>query len=172
MAISRMAFLRGDFRGTHTAIRPPWALEEHSFINSCDRCGDCIKACPEKIVEKGRGGFPQVNFSQGECTFCGDCVERCHAGALSVEAMQGQQAAWQLTPAIKDNCLAINRVVCRSCAEQCEQRAIHFRPAPGGVSRPETDPEQCNGCGACVAPCPVAAIELKSLPNSGAAGEP
>jgi len=85
--------------------------------------------------------------------------------------MHAGRPAWQLSPSIKENCLALNRVVCRSCAEQCDQQAIRFRPAPGGVSRPELNSEQCNGCGACIAPCPVAAIELNSLPSSVSSGE-
>jgi ferredoxin-type protein NapF len=57
-------------------------------------------------------------------------------------------------------CLALNRVVCRSCGEACAPRAIRFRLAPGGISAPEVDPGLCNGCGDCVPACPVAAITL------------
>ena len=159
MAISRRAFLRGDLQGRYHAVRPPWATGEAGFIATCTRCDECISSCPEKIIEKGQGGFPQINFKRGECTFCGDCAKACEAGVLSFDA---EAQPWQLTPSIKESCLALNRVVCRSCAEQCEQRAITFRPAPGGVSRPELHLEQCNGCGACIGPCPVAAIELNS----------
>jgi ferredoxin-type protein NapF len=30
----------------------------------------------------------------------------------------------------------------------------------GGVATPAVDATSCTGCGACVAPCPVAAIEV------------
>ncbi len=169
--LSRRALLRGRLTGIAPAIRPPWAAEEAEFLSLCSRCDDCQKACPDSIIHAGDGGFPAINFKHGECTFCGDCVRACKTGALSPSGMKSELPPWQLTPSIKDNCLALNRVVCRSCAEQCEQQAIRFRPAPGGVSRPELNNEQCNGCGACVGPCPVAAIELNSLPPSGAAGE-
>jgi ferredoxin-type protein NapF len=62
--------------------------------------------------------------------------------------------------AIAPGCLALNRVVCRSCGEVCEARAIRFAPAVGGASAPEVDPALCNGCGACVGACPAAAVSL------------
>lgn len=74
-SINRLQFLRGDFRGKQQTLRPPWSSSE--FIDCCERCGECIKACPENILEKGRGGYPQVNFQHGECTFCERCVDQC-----------------------------------------------------------------------------------------------
>ena len=35
---------------------------------------------------------------------------------------------------IAASCLARNRVVCRSCGERCEARAIRFVPALGGAA--------------------------------------
>ncbi len=170
-SLSRRALLRGRITGSAPTIRPPWAILETAFLSRCNRCGDCVKACRESIIHTGDGGYPTIDFSKGECTFCGDCASACKSGALSQTAMQASQPAWQLSLSIKDNCLALNRVICRSCAEQCEQQAIRFRPAPGGISRPELNNQLCNGCGACIAPCPVAAIELNSLPHSANPGE-
>jgi ferredoxin len=45
-------------------------------------------------------------------------------------------------------------------AHLCEARAIAFPPRLGGCSLPQIDPARCTGCGACVAPCPTAAIEI------------
>lgn len=59
-------------------------------------------------------------------------------------------------------CLALNRVVCRSCAEHCEAHAIHFRLAPGGIAVPLVRAERCDGCGACLTACPVSAIALQA----------
>ena len=63
---------------------------------------------------------------------------------------------------IGPECLALNSVVCRSCAERCETRAIRFRLAPGGVAVPLLRTERCNGCGACIPVCPTAAITLQA----------
>lgn len=68
-------------------------------------------------------------------------------------------------------CLALNSVVCRSCAEHCEHHAIHFRLAPGGIAIPLVRAERCNGCGACVPICPTSAITLQATADSNMANE-
>lgn len=72
---------------------------------------------------------------------------------------------------IGPECLALNRVVCRSCAEHCEVHAIHFRLAPGGISVPLVRAERCNGCGACVPVCPTSAISLQAITDSNVVNE-
>ena len=160
--LSRRALLRGEVTGRTSAIRPPWIAPDVNFTDRCSRCGECISICPESIIQSSDGGFPAVNFSSGECTFCGECVAVCDTGALSLTAFQEGLPPWQLIPSIGEGCLALNHVVCRSCAEQCEQRAIRFRPAPGGISYPEVFSSQCNGCGACVGVCPVKAVSVQN----------
>ncbi len=161
--ISRMQLLRGDLRGERPAIRPPWAMDERQFIESCDRCGDCISNCPKKIITKGSGGFPTIDFSQAGCTFCGDCRETCKPGALRLTDST-EQPPWSLAASVLDSCLSLNGIVCRSCGESCEEDAIKFRLELGGRARPLVDEEICNGCGECVAVCP--SQSLKVLPET------
>ncbi len=157
--ISRTRFLRGDFSGQAAPLRPPWSLPEARFIEYCTRCEDCLRACPEGILVRGEGGFPEVDFQRGECTFCHACAQVCRPGVI---ADQGQTVAWHLVPQIDDRCLARQGVVCITCQEQCEQLAIRFPPVAGGVARPQVEASLCNGCGACVRPCPGRAIRLQA----------
>ena len=159
-SISRAQFIRGNFSGSGQVIRPPWAVAEPDFVEVCDRCGDCIGVCPEKILEKGRGSFPQVNFSKGECTFCGDCARKCKSGVLNKRV---DDAPWSLKAVIAPSCLALKQVVCRTCGEACPVGAIRFRISVGAVARPEVDPVACTGCGACYGPCPVSAVTMGEI---------
>jgi len=158
--VSRSQFLRGDFTGRHSAIRPPWAMGEADFVEYCTRCEDCLRACPEGILIRGHGGFPEVDFRRGECTFCHACADACRPGVI---ADQGRAEAWSLAPRIDAAaCLAWQGVVCFTCQEQCETAAITLQWQAGGVMRPEFDAQACSGCGACVRPCPGRAITLAS----------
>lgn len=150
--LSRMQLLRGQ----HNPIRPPWTTAQ--FTDDCQRCHACIQHCPEQILKKGRGSFPEVDFSKGECTFCKRCAEVC-----PTETIGQIDAPWALKIQINPNCLAQQNVVCVTCGEFCEYQAIHFAPKLGGIAQPEVNLEQCTGCGACFSTCPTQAIQLQYL---------
>ena len=59
-------------------------------------------------------------------------------------------------------CLARQGILCEICRDACERRAIGFVPGRSASPLPVIDPQACNGCGACVPACPVAAIALGS----------
>ena len=159
---SRRFFLRGKFTPQVAyAIRPPWALAEVLFLDRCSRCDDCISFCPENILIRGDGGYPEVQFKHGECTFCGKCAESCKADALhSPGASYSPDDAWNLSVDFSSNCLSLNAIVCRACGDVCDSQAIHFQLKLGGVAEPKVSQEDCTGCGACVKPCPVQAISI------------
>ena len=147
--------------GPCDAVRPPWSLPEEQFLNTCERCSDCITACETGLLKKGDGGFPEARFANTECTFCKACVTACNHGAIRKGP---EQQPWQVKAHIQNTCLAQNKVHCRSCGEQCEPEAIQFRLAPGGIALPTLDTDLCNGCGACTTGCPVNAIEMSAKP--------
>jgi ferredoxin-type protein NapF len=153
---------RGFFRGRprpKAELRPPWALPEAEFVDRCTRCNDCLKACPQKILVIGDGGYPTVDFSLGECTFCADCVSSCQPKALVQNTPE--QPAWPYKAIIGEDCLPRQGVECRVCGDFCDARAIRFTPRLGGCPLPDIDTDKCTGCGACVAPCPVSAISVR-----------
>jgi ferredoxin-type protein NapF len=142
-------------------FRPPWAIAETHFDDTCTNCGDCIHVCPTDLLSFGSGRLPTVDFSNNECTFCGKCATICEANALDKQDQQNlQQPAWDLIVTISDKCLAMRRITCRSCSEMCETEAIQFRLEVGGKSTPQLSLNDCTGCGACIAPCPVDAIQI------------
>ncbi|PJG83569.1 ferredoxin-type protein NapF [Caviibacterium pharyngocola] len=164
--LPRRRFLRGEFLRTlqseRTAlqgfqgVRPPWAKANQTFIDACTRCGDCVAACETHILIQGEGGFPEIDFQRGECTFCEKCVSACSASVFRPT----NEMPWQHKADIGENCLTRQNVACRSCQDCCESRAIRFTLALGRVAAPTIDESACNGCGACIRSCPVAAIKL------------
>ncbi len=156
----RRAFLRGKIsRSGVSALRPPWAALDR-FTEMCERCDDCIRACPEHVIFRGDGGFPEVDFNRGECTFCGKCADACGAG-LFPGGDRDIESAWRLSVAIDaSSCLSMNAVVCRICGDRCEPEAIRFELRTGAMSIPKIDEASCSGCGACQFGCPVNAVTI------------
>ena len=156
---SRRNLLRGTLPDLPPPIRPPGALSEIDFADTCTACGDCVIACPEKIVVKGSGGYPEIDFRCGECTFCNACIDACTEQALSHRV----KPALRIRLRVDDHCLARRQVVCQTCGDSCEADAIRFPPQLGVVAIPQIDAASCTACGACVAACPENAIQ--AIPN-------
>jgi ferredoxin-type protein NapF len=156
--LSRRAFLNVGGVSGNTAIRPPWSVAEDAFTAACDQCGACLWSCPEGILLRGPDGFPVVDFSKNACTFCDRCAAACDRGAFLAER---DGAPWSVSIAITAGCISGQGVACRVCGDFCDTRAIKFFPTLGGSARPQVDDAVCTGCGACIAPCPVGAIEAR-----------
>ncbi|MCG8428991.1 MAG: ferredoxin-type protein NapF [Chromatiales bacterium] len=142
-------------------LRPPWAIPELQFIDACDRCGDCVSACPQKIINPGPGQYPIVDFTHQGCDFCGECVQVCKPGALKSDDLDVDQA-WSVVAQFEAGCLSLNGIVCRACSDICEPRAIRFSLMPGGKAEPQLESEECTGCGECLAVCPVKTITFSN----------
>lgn len=162
---SRRDFLHVGGRRATRRLRPPWAVDETRFIERCTRCDECVRHCPERVLRRGSGGFPEMDFSRAGCTFCGECLEVCKPRALALSAHP--PVNWQAV--IGDDCLARRGVTCRACGDTCEAGVIRFRPLPGGRAVVELAGDLCNGCGACVRFCPVGAIRVNPGVQSGEA---
>ncbi len=157
ISLSRRRLLRGASSVAGCSMRPPWALPESEFVSACSRCGDCLPACPTRILVRGSGGYPTLDFMLGQCTFCGACGEACKDDALHSRT---DADPWAARAAVAESCLASQRVVCRICGDACEVTAISFLSEPGGKALPRIDVSACTGCGACVAGCPARAIRV------------
>lgn len=168
ISIHRVQFLHGDISSRRRDVHPPWSVGDTDFLALCNRCGECVKACPSRIIGQGSGDYPAVDFTRGRCTFCGDCVRACQSGVLSFP-LDKSTPPWTLEIEIKPSCLALNTVVCRSCGDVCDERAIRFEIQTGGRSQPRPDPAACTGCGACVEVCPSHSITITPTSNDHAA---
>jgi ferredoxin-type protein NapF len=134
----------------------PWIKSHDDFIDACTRCNKCIEQCETNIIVKGSGGFPEIDFTIDECTFCYQCAQACPESLFAEQ----QQTPWLQKIVIDDQCLTLKKVTCRSCEDTCEPMAISFKAILGGPAQPMVEPDLCNGCGACIKPCPSNSIKM------------
>ncbi|MCL1078198.1 ferredoxin-type protein NapF [Parashewanella spongiae] len=150
---SRRNFFR---RKKDNALRPPWTSLEINFIDTCTRCNACIDTCETKVITRGDGGFPELNFSHAECTFCEKCADACPEAIFDKQ----QSSPWSLIADIQNSCLAYHGIFCQSCKDACEAEAISFALLLKQAPIPTIDTDSCTGCGACVEPCPSNSIRI------------
>lgn len=155
--LSRRGFFRlGRSQGQEpeTKIRPP-AIDHSLFDANCDGCGDCARACPENIIQIQQGK-PEISFENSGCDFCGDCAKACARKVF----LEDCQSTWQHRMKVTASCLNMSGVVCQSCRDGCDVRAISFSVLKAGITVPVINQETCTGCGFCLAICPTTSIKI------------
>jgi NAD-dependent dihydropyrimidine dehydrogenase PreA subunit len=156
-----------EYSDTHSnplRIRPPGAIPEDMFVETCVRCGQCMKACVTNGLqpawtEAGLGGLwtpilvPKIGYCAQPCTLCGQV---CPTGAiLSFAVEEKQDIKIGLATIYRDECVAwYADSLCLVCDEHCSYKAILWKEVDGS-KKPLVDEEKCTGCGECETYCPV-----------------
>jgi ferredoxin len=170
LGFSLLARKIGQARSDNAPLRPPGAIKEHEFTGQCLRCGNCIRACPSKIIHPDTGqsgvmGFlsPVVRYERDYCKEkCNACTTVCPSGALQNLNLELKNR-YVIGKASVDTALCLWGVSeCHACLQSCTYEAIKVQwNEEAYESFPGVDPAKCNGCGACEAVCPTG--NLKAL---------
>jgi ferredoxin len=153
-------------------LRPPGARGTGSerrsgpeFVGLCIRCGNCVRACPAKIIEPDRSSpgiagllAPIIRFAHDYCREdCTRCTAVCPSGALRPLALPEKRRTPIGLPRVDmDVCLLGDDHDCAVCRSFCPFEAIKlvFSEADHTLT-PQIDAARCPGCGACQVACPT-----------------
>jgi ferredoxin-type protein NapF len=160
--------------GRAEVIRPPGAVEEARFNAACARCGNCIHACPKRIIypslgEAGMSGVltPVIRIGPGYCAeWCHACDRVCPTHAIShLSLNRKRQVSIGTARVTKSRCLAwAENQYCMVCHEYCPYSAIGA-VARNDVNCPEVKDDQCRGCGLCQTVCPATTVAIVVEPR-------
>lgn len=124
----------GEPKSVKKLIRPPMSREERDFLESCIRCGECMKACPTGILkpaglEHGLRALwsPVMVPTEGYCMQgCNACSQACPTDAIMKYAIENKYAYKAGTAVLeRDRCISYTEnKFCSECVRVCPTEAI------------------------------------------------
>lgn len=140
-------------------LRPPGALPEPEFLETCHRCGNCVKNCPANAIQPlqsqdpNLANTPYIVPDEQPCVICDSlaCMYVCPSGALQKVFAEDIRIGIAVFNA--ETCLRTKSVDCTYCVDTCPigKEAIKF--ASDGLV--EVLDSGCTGCGVCQYACPT-----------------
>ena len=153
-----------------TWLRPPGALEERAFRDTCSRCGTCVSVCPASAIKIDNSGTlghgaPYIVASEMPCVVCDGlyCMQNCPSGALVptlLAEIDMGTAVWH-----EHLCVRSQGQECRICVDQCPLGSAAITFVEGRVTVIE---EGCIGCGVCEHECPTTPKSITIRPRNSA----
>jgi MauM/NapG family ferredoxin protein len=157
-------------------IRPPGALPEQKFRETCSRCGECVKVCPVQAIKidptgLNGAGAPYIDIDSAACVLCNGllCMNQCPSGALVPTALADIDmgtAIW-----LDDTCVRAKGESCTICVDTCPVGEVAIKLDGNKIN---VINDGCTGCGVCQNRCPThpKSIVVKPRFSALAAAQP
>ena len=141
-------------------LRPPGAIGEAHFSETCERCGHCVGICPAEAIFPlaktfgERSGTPAIDPTLAACVVCEglQCTHVCPSGAL-LPVLEPHLIRMGNAEVYETLCVRSDGQECDLCVDHCPlgETAIRFP----GDGPPEVLSAGCVGCGVCEFYCPT-----------------
>ena len=140
-------------------LRPPGALPEAEFLETCHRCGNCVKNCPANAIlrlqstQSDIANTPYIDPDEQPCVICDSlaCMYVCPSGAL--QTVYAEDIRMGVAVFSAETCLRTKEIDCTYCVDTCPIGEDAIRLTPDGFIE-VLDPG-CTGCGVCQYACPT-----------------
>ena len=150
-------------------LRPPGAVPEQQFRDTCSRCGDCVRVCPAQCIKIDpaglRGnGVPFVDVDAAACVLCDGllCMHACPTGAL-VPTPLGDidmgTAGWHAQTCLR----TAKGEPCTTCVDVCPVGEVAIGLLGNDV---QVKSDGCTGCGMCQTHCPTLPKSITVTPRA------
>src|SRR5262249_18382118 len=131
-------------------LRPPGALvPDQKFLDTCSRCGECVKVCPAQCIKidstgKSGKGAPYIDADAMACVVCDGllCMPACPTGALALTPLADIDmgtAVWR-----EATCVRSTGENCTICVDRCPLGSVAIELNGNAI---EVHPDGCIGCG-------------------------
>ena len=149
---------------TGTYLRPPGAVAEEQFLETCYRCGSCADHCPADAISLFKTdheqlrGTPYIDPDQRACVMCDDltCMKVCPSGALRL--VDRLEIRIGLAVVEHQTCVRTSGEECTTCIDTCPLGETAIKLDDDGRVRvidPRPSGQGCTGCGVCQEQCPT-----------------
>ena len=147
-------------------LRPPGALPESKFLDTCSRCGECVKVCPAEAIKldttstNGKGA-PYIDADTMACVACDSlaCMNNCPSGALvptPLNQIKMGTAVWR-----EHLCVRSRGENCEKCVDICPMGTAAIDRVGNEIV---VKPLACIGCGLCQQHCPTDPKAISVIP--------
>lgn len=150
-------------------LRPPGAIAEDRFLDTCRRCGECVAVCPADAIvplvhsNDRLANTPVIDPDVSACVVCEglQCTHVCPSGALLpvFDALDIRMGVAEVYDAV---CVRSQGEACTICVDRCPLGAAAIRFPDEGP--PDVIIPGCVGCGVCQLYCPTQPTAISVRP--------